>query len=40
MEKWLVAEVGLFTSVKGGVGDIADQVIGKSHSMELDPEGN
>lgn len=38
-EEWLVAEVGLFTSVKGGVGDIADQVIGKSHSMELDPEG-
>ena len=38
-EEWLVAEVGLFTSVRGGVGDIAAEIIGKSHSMELDPEG-
>lgn len=36
-QEWIVADVGLFTGVRGGVGDIAAQVFGKSHSLELDP---
>lgn len=37
-ELWIVVDVALFTGVTGGVGEIAAKIIGKSHSLELDPE--